>query len=475
MSGPKIDTVELERRRKEELERQRQERLKRIREETEKLNKEVLRAKAKLNDIAQHIMSLVSSIDKAGEMASVVKKLNELRRDYQKKFDKLLALHIPVEPEAIANYTQGIAYDANGLVGSYTREIKPFDERIKNYLGEIETLRKRKEASKKLSGKRVQMLPVQDFDFSARMKNIANAELELPVSERATQILAEIEEMVNSESIQDADMQALLKIGANVYQTAFETMTSFEAAAIEYNVRRPAILRNMVIFDDAYQDYLAEHIVYLGVLYEDRAVPPEDMPIEKQYFASIEDVNKEAELFAQVAKAEKERRYIREQIDDVMRLYGYDLSEEIVFDANQTGDHFVCEAEAGQSGIHIYLSNKNQMMMEVVRIGESADTEPVGTANGLVAASADASLLEEQVRFCELHPRIVAELRRRSVIMNEKSRKPPGLEYGKKITRFTKDSDVMAASSGFISERVNKRRAKTGIKQQLRAMQLKEN
>jgi len=476
VSGPKIDHVELERRRKAELERARQEKLRKIREETDRLNAAVSNTKAQIDQIDRHLFSLVRNVEHSDEMALTVQKLKELKALYKTQLTKALEINVPPEPDAISACTRKLADTAKKITENYFNEVKPLEERIKNFNNQLEIQNTVTSTFRGLSAEREKIRDIEDFDFTARMDNVAHSDIEVTVKERASQILSEIEELVNSESIQELDMKNLLAIANNIYKTAFETNVFFEAAAIEYNVVKPDIVKNIAIFDDVYQDYYAEYVVYLDSINKNRINPIGIMPKEKYNFASIEELQEETALLAQASKTALEMNYIREQIDEVMRLFEYNMSEEIILDANQTGSHYICENESGQSAIHVHVSDKKQIMMEIVGIGGSAAVSANSSVNSTITASSDLSdgernnLLIEQGGFCEIHPKIIDELKKRDLILNVKSRKLPDLRYCKKIAPVTAGKGTVISQSELINERAAERRRSKGMKAKLREM-----
>lgn len=451
MSGPKQDQAELERQRKAELERQRQEKLRKIREETEKLNTEIFLAKEQINNIDKHLHSEIRNIGDAEEMASIIKKLHELKTLCKHQLTNALGIDVPTEPGAIFACAQNLARVTNSIMANYFNEVKPLEERILDYNRQLEIQNKLN--SIKFSSEREKIKNIEDFDFTIKLDNVAQSNIEQSVKERAEQILSEIEKLVNSESIQESDMKDLLVIANNIYKTAFETNNSFEAATIEYKVARPQVVRNMAIFDDIYQDYYAEYVTYLELLNSHKTTPVKIVPKRKYRFGSIDELQNEMTLLAESSKAMSEKKYIREQIDDVMQKFGYDMSSEIIFDLKHTGSHYICENKSKQSAIHVYLSEKKQIMMEIVGVGKSTGVANTNSATATMIQSSDLNaqekdmLLGEQVNFCKLHPQIVDELKKRGVILSEKKRNAPSLEYCSKIIRISDDDAIMNKSS----------------------------
>jgi hypothetical protein len=428
--------AEMKRKHQEELERLRQERLRKIREETDKLNAEISSTKVQINRIDKHFMLEIRNLENVNEMASIIQEISRLKNSYIYKLTKALDINVPTEPDAISICGPKLANITKNAVANYFNEVKWLEERILDYNKQLEIQNKFALASKMFSAEREKMNDVEDFDFTIKLDNVAHSNIVQNVKEKAEQMLSEIDELVNSESIQESDMKSLLAIANNIYKTAFETNNSFEAAAIEYQIVKPQIVRNISIFDDLYQDYYAEYIAFMDLLNKNKNTPMHIAPLEKYDFDSIGDLQCEIDLLSQKAKNISEKNYIREQIDDVMRLFNYDMSEEIIFDASQTGNHYICENKSGQSAVHIYMSDKKQIMMEIVDIGSGNNSSSSIITTDLDNREKEALLLK-QGSFCELHPKIVAELGKRGVILNRKSRKPPDLNSCKKIIPAT--------------------------------------
>jgi len=434
LSGPKIDHVELERQRRAEIERQRQIRLHQIKEETYKLNIEITKIQKQIDIIINRLTEINQSIKNIDKISPTIQRSIELYQTYKNKLIKALENSVPTEPEDISRFTHKIMNETSLIITEYNKQI----EDHKNFI----------ELSKVFSTEKEEMKEIEDFDFSFKMGKVNNSNGEPSIKDRATQILSEIEEFVNFESIQASDMSDLLAIAANIYKTAFETKNSFEAAAIEYKTIKSSIIKNIAIFDDIYQDYYSEYIAYLELINKNRALPIKIVPKWKYCFDSIKDIQDEMNLLSQKSKFVAENQYIREQINDVMNVFGYNMSSEIILDKNQNGNHYICEKNSGNSAIHIHISEKKQIMMEIVGVGKGKSSTTTETVTGIKIPSSDLKehereeLLEEQGSFCQLHPRIVEELKKRGVILQMKKRNAPDIKYCEKIIQFSDTANI---------------------------------
>ena len=479
MSGPKSNQVDLELRRKAELERIHQEKLNKIRQETEKLNTEISKTRARIGYIEKHLLKLLRGIENTEEMEFTIRKLNDLKSVYKSKLAKVLEINVPTEPDAISACTHNLTSVTETIMAGYSNEVGPLEERMKNFINKLEIIDTVTTNSKDFTGEIEKWENVEDFDFTVNMDNVTHSDLKLNVRERAIQILSEIEKFVNTESIREVDMKDLLAIANNIYKTAFDTGNSFEAAAIEYNVVKPKIIRNISIFDDLYQDYFSECVAYLELLNENRTEPIKITPEEKYRFSTIEELENEVLLLAKSSKALTENNYIREKINEVMRSFGYNLSEEIVFNENQLGNHYICESESGKSAIHLHMSDGKRMMMEIVGIGDHVNRKNESSINAHITNTSELSdkereeLLYEQGRFCELHPKIIEELKKHDLVFNKIERREADLKYCRKINRISTMVETTDDSYKKFNERASERGKRHGIKEKRLAINVR--
>ena len=124
-----------------------------------------------------------------------------------------------------------------------------------------------------------------------------------------------------------------------------------------------------------------------------------------------------------------------------MQLHGYNLCEDVIFDTNQKGCHFLCPKKGRKTAIHIHISNisnSKQIMMEVVGTGEKQVEQANGVTHDFSDLTADAKvdeskLIQEQYNFCNIHPAITEDLRKRGVILGTIEHRKPDSKYCRKI------------------------------------------
>jgi len=463
VSGPKIDQAEVERRRKAELERLRQEKLQKIHISTEKLNMEIYKTQLQIDYIDKHLASLVRNLKTAEEMEITLSKLNALKSIYIDKLNNVLEINVPAEPDGIFACTFELAYATQAIIADYNNEVKLLENRINDFINQLNGNNEITGLSKKFSTGIEKRRDIEDFNFTAELDNIALSDIEQSVKEKAEQLLSEIETLVNSEAIQESDLKELLAIANNIYTQAFEAKSLFEAAVVEYDVAKPRIARNISIFEDIYQDYYAEYIVWLDLINKNRTVPLDIFPKKQYQFTTIEELQNETALLIKESKTLNEKHFIIDQINEVMGLFDYNITEEIVFDYTQIGNHYISENKAGHAAIHMYISGENRIMMEVVGTERNVTTSKNDTVNAKITDSSNLSiqkkdhLLNEQGRFCELHPKIVEELGKRGIIFNMQKRNEPDMIHCKEITYSSTESDMLSNKSMLYNPHAGKR------------------
>lgn len=477
MSGPKIDQAELDRQRRAAIERERQERLRKIRTATEQLSMRIDSAKGSMTYIDRHLCSLMSAADGIDEMAFTLEQLKEIKKAYKLKLSDVLKISVPSEADEIVAVAHSVGSRVKEIMAHFEKDVEPLQARLEDFLKQKGVRNAMEDISHRFFGKAEAAHAFEDLDFSAMAETVSEVEnIEEVTRADVESVFSEIEGLVNSGTIQGAERKGLLAIANNIYSAACSGVSSsLKAAIAEYKAARSAIRANIAAFEDTYQLYYAEYVVYVDLLNARRTTPLVIVPKERHRFESIEQLQNETEQIRRLSSRTAERNYIRRQIDEVMKQFGYNVSEEIVLNENQSGNHYVCASETGHSAIHVYVSDKKQIMMEIVSMEAGRNLEEravTGFAVGAAELTEEEKeyLLVEQGKFCSLHPRIVREIRKRGVILNEKVRKAPGLRYCKKIINFSSGDSIIADDLDLINVQAKERRFIRGSREKLLEM-----
>jgi hypothetical protein len=263
-------------------------------------------------------------------------------------------------------------------------------------------------------------------------------------------ILNEIEELLDSDSIQSKDINSLLKLSKRLHEMGHDNTAAstieFENLVSDYESKKNEIVRNKEIFDDLYQDYYAEYIAWVSNVNKLRLTPLPIEPKGKCKFKSIEALDNERKQIAKESKRVMVSNEIRKQINEVMDMFGYETAEDVEFSNNPAGAHYVCESTVNETALHISVTDDNKLLMEVVGFERALDKNNSTKAtitNTLGLSNEEISLLiNEQRGFCNIHPKIVEELRKRGVLLNEHARTTPNSSSCKKIKLYSDNHKV---------------------------------
>jgi hypothetical protein len=154
----------------------------------------------------------------------------------------------------------------------------------------------------------------------------------------------------------------------------------------------------------------------------------------KHDFESVKTLEEEIQQLDEQIKTENRRAYIREQIDDVMRQFGYNTAESIVLRGATKGHSYLFESDS--KAVHLFISDTNRIMLEPVGLDGLEGSEHAGY-DGMIAENISetdrAFIFEDQKEFCETHPKMVEELRKRGVLLNNTQIKEANAQYAKQL------------------------------------------
>lgn len=150
-----------------------------------------------------------------------------------------------------------------------------------------------------------------------------------------------------------------------------------------------------------------------------------------------------------IARERDEHRYIRACIDDVMRKHGYDVVRSVELSAAAPDEHLLFTssdgAHDGQTGIHAFVADSGDMMLEVVGVAESDDAR----RDRMHAASDSAQrsdLMAAQTQFCSVYAEMEEDLARLGIVNKVRHKAPPDVRHCKTITLATAGGRGLDAS-----------------------------
>lgn len=440
MSGPKIDQAELERQRREALERARLERIRKIREATEAVNRTLDEIKAEIERVRDDYRAQIAKVSDEIEMQDTLTRIKAAKNKLTKALTQLLDISVPTEPEDILLLNSKISEALMKAESKYCSETKEDYERIDTFMSNLQQQQAMNSFSKSLN-EGTEVLEFIDFDFEkALLKQKEDVSDDLRIA--AEQALDELATILNSEFSSFTTKLTASDYAKRITMAARENPTELRKVVNEVSLAKIRIQREVTDMEDLYQEYVAEYVVFLAELNESRKEKLDIIPKSRRELPTLKALQDELSTLKKLSRQVNEHNYIKQQIDEVMELFGYQMCEDIVLSPEQTGNHYLCESKNGKTAIHIHVSESKQIMMEIVGTersnsqeinGVSAKLEKINSRENAMEAEA---LLAEQGRFCSIHPQITEELRKRGVILSEKSHKLPSFEYCKKIINF---------------------------------------
>lgn len=441
MSGPKIDQAELERLERERLERERQERLRRIAVATNECNEILKQARGEMHYILMDHRDVLDAFQDRPEMKATLQRVANAKESASTLLNNMLNIVLPPEPEDIQSLNRELKDELKRIKGQYSQMTQQEWSGIQSYvdkLAEHDHLLKLEDAAG--DDEYMQMIAVFEIAQEAVDENTL---LSFDIKEKAKTALSELTDIINSEFSSINMRQVFAKYARRIVENADKDGTALNNAIVEFNIAKQSAVRYLDECEALYQTYLAEYVLFIDIINEQRSKKLEIAPKSRRRFINKKALEDEIQEIQKASQEANEQNFIRSQIDEVMKLHHYNLCENLILDPEQTGQHFLCENENGQNAIHVYISETKQIMMEIV--GTEVAKAPANSA--VSAAMTEAAGLEaerlyaEQGQFCTIHPSITEELRKRGIILHEKVHRPKDLKYSKKIINYRSNVD----------------------------------
>lgn len=452
MSGPKTDAATIERQRQEALERERQERIRQIRLYNESLTS----IEFQLANFTSLCTKLIRGITDENEMKFACLDVEEIKQNCNLEIAGILTNRIPTTSVDIIALNENVCQQAYKIFSVHTDRLSSSKARIEEY-----TKNKKEIINGKLFSQSIEALSASgpstvfsDVDFTSFADVLDSApEVKQDIALMVRQAVADLETLANNKSILRKDRTTVLDFARSILETVKSSGSEKRLSNLidQFNFCKDGICRRINSFEDKYQDYFAE--LSEANLSESVAGGTDEIMLrQRSDFADEQAIVEETRKVKAKAISDMQRRYIQQQIDQVMAKLGYVLSDTIVLREKIRGQNILYSGEGKEAAIHVYISEANQVMMEVVGIGETeiASEEDLNfnfdcQKSGDLTSSERDKLYQEQVAFCSMHPRIVAELEACGVCFNKVKRKLPGLENCKKMVRVIKTQNKVRA------------------------------
>ena len=430
MSGVKISEAELERRRQAELERQRLERLRKIREATDQYNLLIGQYEAFRTNVSLAMKKELQTFGSVGELRLACDSFASVKTTLDSEVAQRLSLPLPIEPEDIQALNSKLRESLSSLENIYNKGLSEFAARLSLYNeGQSEMARSNEFAAALSKIEKAKRLEYSDISFD--LSSLLNSEAEFDLSVLYDEVLADCTILINNSAIGRTERSQLLGV-INDMQNNQEVKAVCDAAIYQYKALRGNVKKKIRIFNDLYNQYCALYTEWRG-LCNGRKTPIDPMT-PRGGFESVEILQSEIQLLDEKIKVETKRSYIREQIDEVMQIYGYSIAESIVMRGATKGQSYLFES--GNRAIHLFVSDTNKIMFEPVGLN-SLDGEGHTGYDGMVESDISdedrTAIYKDQIDFCLLHPKMVEELKKRGVILGNTQVKEANLKTAKML------------------------------------------
>jgi len=399
----------------------------------------------------------IADLELYAESKAAAENMREVQEKYYKLMDKVLEKALSPDPEDIDKLSQNIEEECSRLYKECLLELSSIATRSKEYLKELE------------------LVDAKDFGF-ANSFNTQNAELTADydfsgVSQKIatiiSNILSEAQNYINNDLVKPKEKDDIISIVSNVKELMGDkekyTENMVESINAQYLLVKNSIQNRIDIFEALYADYITELLDFSSMTGIAPIIPP------RNKFANVEELRTELENIREKAQSAMFNNYLMEQLDDVMQMFGYNVGERLVLNKNQKGNHILCPKDDDDSAIHLYVSEKDEIMIEIVGHEEYDGSAENALKNAKVIESKDlaaaerAEILEKQHTFCEVQREMIKELERRGILIGEMMENAADEKYCKKI--LTTKSETKTEKTQVTDTRTQARRPKEKLRE----------
>ena len=248
--------------------------------------------------------------------------------------------------------------------------------------------------------------------------------------------------MAHPEYLTSKTARVLIEHGARFLDAVEQCAAQQDASADQFSQatlhtvsNQVNIMRELLPSCEREAVYMREIITQVEEL--ERILSPSDLDSEGvlSTFASLDDAEHYLESLKMRRIAARQQEYLRSCIDEVMARHGYDIARSVTLHQQVAGEHLVFGNEEADEGIHVFVSQNGDMMMEAVGVSDPASIVEGDQVRIAKTGDADQAnyLLEFQEGFCAVYAEIADELEAYGIHMNTIHRFAPSVEYSKEL------------------------------------------
>lgn len=153
------------------------------------------------------------------------------------------------------------------------------------------------------------------------------------------------------------------------------------------------------------------------------------------HFATVDEAQAYLTALEQTRAEEQQHKYLSACIDEVMRRHGYDIARSVTLERATFGEHRLFGSAADDEGIHVFVNDAGDAMLEAVSAPDLADLPADATVT--IAPTSDPeqaqAMIALQQDFCSVYAEIEAELAAYGVHLDTIHRCAPSTQFSKVV------------------------------------------
>lgn len=176
------------------------------------------------------------------------------------------------------------------------------------------------------------------------------------------------------------------------------------------------------------------------------------LPTQPAAFATLEEAAEHLEALRN-AQAQADRdAYLQACIDEVMAAHGYAIARSVRMGRDLTGTHRLYGAAGATEGLHAFVSEEGDLMVQVAGLPDGPEAVADGEAIVLAPAASPTraeALLESQRDFCAVYDEIAADLAAFGIVNRIRYRAEPDSAYSREaVPAAHADQEAVREAAG---------------------------
>lgn len=452
MSGPKIDTVELERRKREQIRLEQERRLAERRKAIEDFGKCVSNVRSYANHIDMDYAGELRDAAQFEELKTALGDIEKIKADAIKDIYKLATQGPAADAETVRRQMNQIEEQFRKIKAGYESKISASMRSIEQHSERIKSV----EETRALERAMLENTTTEEnfeFCFQFYVENIRKETelVELSVNERLRTVIKQLTSYMNDEDVMRKDKIEAVDICRRIC-AAKEQTEELIIALNQFDAFSTSLIQRRREGRELYSEYLVCYSA-LSEEFKVNGKAKDVVPKALEEFENYDELEKEVKRIRKKVQMLAEQTYIVKQIEEVLKECNYGNCKQVMFRPGSTVKDFFSKKSNSDAGLHIQIDEENHIMMEVVGVGQSEERGAAPRIERVTDGSLVRYLLEEQNGLCKIHPQILSMLEERGIYAGELKHNKPDEKYCKVfISDDLYDYEEDADAEGSIDE-----------------------